>query len=519
MAERANFPASPIGNAATAGLLVTYFLVALWGAQVLGSRLAPTTLIWPAAGVGLALVLLRGIGVWPLIFAAAAARLAITADAGTWSVVAGSTLVNGAAAALEPVLAAWLIWRVAGENFLERAGPFILAMVVAAPIAALISALPLIVGAVSADLVTTYSTLGWLATWHTTAVSDAIGLLVLTPPIFIWMRRPPLRLERRHVFELLALGGVAALVLAVPDPGEPHYVLLGAHLAIALRVPLQWNAAAVGLSSCLYLSQALETLSPPAVYESFLSEITFVAALNLATYLAALLHSEEVRHLERREALLRDREHLLRELGKAEQGERQRIAAILHDNLQQLLVAAKMALSPSDRESRIHSLIDEAIEAARDLTMELHPPVLDERGLAAALYWLGQRFQELHGLEVRVEADEAAEPSDSETRYYLFQVARGLLMNVVKHAETDTAWLRLRRAENWLTLEVEDRGKGCDPAQFEQPESGQQGYGLFAMRQRVGLLGGHMRVSAENGCRITLSVPLSAGSGTAPGDL
>ncbi|MEX1082396.1 MAG: ATP-binding protein [Halofilum sp. (in: g-proteobacteria)] len=521
MPVRAVFPTSLISNAATAGLLVTYCLVALWGMPVLGPSLAPTTLTWPAAGIGLALVLLRGMGVWPLIFAAAAVLSAMTIEEGTWITVVGTALGNGAVAALEPMLAAWLIWRVAGEDYLERAGRFVLAMLVAAPVAALVATFPLVIGAISTDLVTIHSPdLGWLRTWHTTTASEALSLLMLTPVACIWARNPEWRLTPRQVFELLGLGSVAALVLTLPDPGQPHYLLFGAHLAIAFRLPLPWSAAAVALTSCVYLAQSaldLAAPTPPALYDSFLTEITFLLILNATTYVAALLKSEALAQAERRESMLREREAWLREregllraLGSAEQRERRRIAEILHDNLQQLLIAAKMAVASEP--ARAESILDEAISAARTLTVEMHPPVLDERGLAAAFHWLGDRFHELHGLAVHVEADEAADPTTPETAYYLFQAVRGLLMNVIKHAETDTAWLRLRETQGWLIVEVEDHGKGCDPSQLGHAEGEGHRYGHFAMRQRVELLGGEIHISGEHGCRVTLTVPLSTGA-------
>lgn len=257
MLARAKYPESPIGNAAAAGLLVAYFLVSLFGTNILGGRLAPTTLIWPASGVGLALVLLRGIGVWPLIFAAGVMRSAVSLYASPVPVMVGSALVNGFAAVLEPVLAAWLIWRVAGESYLERAGPFLLAMLVAAPVAVLAATVPMIVGQFTVGLVSTYAALGPFETWHAAAISHLMALLTLTPPIWLWTRHARPRLEIRRALELLAWLGLAAFALAIPEPAQPRYLLAAAHLAIALRLPLAWSATAVSLSSLVYLWQGM----------------------------------------------------------------------------------------------------------------------------------------------------------------------------------------------------------------------------------------------------------------------
>ena len=510
MAAVPKTPQQPIGNAATAGLLGAYFLVAWWGAEVFGGRVTPTTLVWPASGIGLALVLLRGLGVWPFIFAAGAVRTLLEPDGGTIPVVIASALLNGAASALEPILAAWLIWRLADGIFFRRAGPFMLAMLVAAPIAALVSALPLVAGATALDWIITYSTLAWLALWHSMAVADLMGLLTLAPPVYIWLREGNLPLKGREVVELLVLAGAAALIYTVPAPSQPDYLLLAIHLVIAHRLPLQWSAVAVAISSLVYLwknTLGMAGLSSAQLYESFLAAVTFVALLNVANYVTALLRAESLEHAERREALLHDRENLLRELGRAEQRERRRIADVLHDHFQQLLAAAKWALGLGDAD-RARALIDEVTKGMRDLTLELHPPVLDQFGLKAAFDWLSERYRNLHGLEVRVEADESAEPPTPEMRYYLFQAAQGLLMNVVKHANTDTAWLRLQQDESCFELEVEDQGEGCDSAHLDEAAGENlDKYGLSTIRKRVDLLGGRMEMTGENGCRVRITVP------------
>ena len=200
------------------------------------------------------------------------------------------------------------------------------------------------------------------------------------------------------MLELIGWLIAGALVLAIPDPGEPHYLLFGILLAIAFRMPLPWSSAAVAVTSVVYLWQGtlgLQELPAPALYDTFLAEITFVVVLNAATYVGALLHAETLANAERREALLREREELLQALGQAEQRERRRIAEILHDNLQQLLIAAKMAHTSGDVHGKLGPLIDEAVQAARDLTVELHPPVLDEQGLGAAFRWLGARYKDV----------------------------------------------------------------------------------------------------------------------------
>lgn len=199
------------------------------------------------------------------------------------------------------------------------------------------------------------------------------------------------------------------------------------------------------------------------------------------------------------------------QLSDAEQTERERVAHLLHEHLQQLLVAGKMSLeqyvSRGDKAvgERVRQLLAQAIEDTRTLAVDLHPPVLESEGLAGALRWLADYLEEL---ELHVDADDRAEPNSSQTRSFVFQAARELLLNVVKHAQTDTAWVRLRRCGGYVTVTVEDAGAGCDPEQLDAL-GGAHHFGLRTIRQRLELLGGWVELASERGkgCRITLAVP------------
>ena len=210
---------------------------------------------------------------------------------------------------------------------------------------------------------------------------------------------------------------------------------------------------------------------------------------------------------------------LAAELTQAEQRERRRLAEILHDHLQQLLVAAKMNADGLRRKSsdpdvqqsmqQICQLLDESIQASRSLTVELSPPVLYELGLGAAIRWLAQQQQQKYGLNIEVESDEEAEPDNDQTRALLFQAVRELLFNVIKYANVDRAHVSLtQHDENQLCITVLDNGVGFDPRSLESAgDAG--GFGLFSIRERLDVLGGRMLVDAKpgGGTRITLLAP------------
>ncbi len=222
---------------------------------------------------------------------------------------------------------------------------------------------------------------------------------------------------------------------------------------------------------------------------------------------------------ERRASQLRA---LASELTQAEHRERRRLAQLLHDHLQQMLVAGRMSVgalrrrlddADADRAlAGLDELLDQSIEASRSMSMELSPPILYDAGLGAALEWLGRHMQDKHHLAVDVEVDPAADPADEDIAVLLFQAARELLFNVVKHAGVQQASVHLSLADaEQLRLEVSDRGVGFDPADLlHSGEAGSTGFGLFSVRERLELLGGHLTVDSSpgQGTRMLMAAPL-----------
>ncbi|MCF7990967.1 MAG: ABC transporter substrate-binding protein [Thiohalocapsa sp.] len=212
-------------------------------------------------------------------------------------------------------------------------------------------------------------------------------------------------------------------------------------------------------------------------------------------------------------------------LTQTEQLERKRMAMLLHDHLQQLIVAAqiqvdraKRAANPGSMQAAAQSakqVLHEALEASRSLTVELCPPVLYELGLAGGLDWLGRRMREQHGLSVRLHADPAAEPDGDEARFLLFECARELLLNVVKHADAEHADLTLARpAPGEIHLEVADDGKGFDPDALTQRRPDAMHFGLFSIQQRIAHLGGRTELESvpDQGASVTLVLPNADGT-------
>jgi PAS domain S-box-containing protein len=218
---------------------------------------------------------------------------------------------------------------------------------------------------------------------------------------------------------------------------------------------------------------------------------------------------------------------LVSQLAQVEQQERRKLAQLLHDHLQQFLVAGKMQVSFILSRARGKDVLQAAeeadrllklsIDASRTLTVELCPPILYHSGLAAALAWLVSWKRERYGLKLEVVADQAADPDSESVRTLLFQSVRELLFNVVKHSGVKQARVTMQRTpDSQVRISVEDEGRGFDCARVNAPASGE--FGLFSIRQRLELVGGTLTVRSGpgRGTRVDLLAPIHVPSPAPP---
>ena len=202
----------------------------------------------------------------------------------------------------------------------------------------------------------------------------------------------------------------------------------------------------------------------------------------------------------------RQLQRLTLELSEAEDQERQRLAEILHDDLQQILAAAKFHLGllrhrvkqdPAQQAitGQIEHMLKEAIEKSRSLSHELSPAVLRHGDFGETLRWLAEQVQAKHGLVVHVHAFGRIEVQSEALTAFLYKASQETLFNVVKHARVNEARLRVRRLGRYVCLSVSDRGRGFDPQELKAAA----GFGLLSIRERIELLGGRMKIKSVPG--------------------
>jgi signal transduction histidine kinase len=255
-----------------------------------------------------------------------------------------------------------------------------------------------------------------------------------------------------------------------------------------------------------------------------------VRRFTLVSILQAALRARqwqyEVRNLhasleERVQARTEQVQKLATELTLSEQGERRRIAQILHDDLQQRLYSVnfqlstvRSALASQDPETveltlaEIEAAMGNAIEITRNLSVDLSPPVLYSKGLEEAIIWLGSQMEQQHGLVVTVQVVEPLPMPGEDLRVLLFQGVRELLFNVVKHAGVAKAVVALAYEEGQIRIEVSDQGLGFDT----DTHSAHTSQGLMRIAQRLQFMGGDMQIRScpGKGTCVTLYTPLGA---------
>ncbi len=210
-------------------------------------------------------------------------------------------------------------------------------------------------------------------------------------------------------------------------------------------------------------------------------------------------------------------------LMRAQDDERRRIAQMLHETTAQNLAALKMLLrrltrSPvelgkGDRDALAESLLlaDQSMTEIRTLSYLLHPPFLDEAGLLAALPWYGKGFADRSGIKVYLDLPDRLERLPLDTETALFRVVQESLINIHRHAGSETAHIRLRRDAETLVLEIADRGRGIPEGSLEDLQRGEGavGVGIAGMSERIEQLGGRLEITSDGqGTTIAVRLPL-----------
>ena len=220
----------------------------------------------------------------------------------------------------------------------------------------------------------------------------------------------------------------------------------------------------------------------------------------------------------RQSAQLRE---LSRRLIRAQDEERRHIARELHDSAGQTLTLLGMAIAhlAQNAAKSMPALTGEA-KATQELVQQLsrdirtasyllHPPLLDENGLAPALQWYVQGLAERSGMDIRLEIarDFGRLPLDMEL--LLFRLVQECLTNIHRHSGSKTARISIARKPAEIVASIEDNGKGIAADKLTEIRAGRAGVGIQGMRERLGHFQGVLNVESNlTGTGVYVSIPL-----------
>lgn len=268
----------------------------------------------------------------------------------------------------------------------------------------------------------------------------------------------------------------AGVLPAGLDPAQGAGLEAGAE-----RLPIVWQERTIG---CLLLGEK-EMGEVPHAQEKDLLQIV---AQQTALALAMLEQVEDLRQVPRR-------------ITQAQEAERKRIGADLHDAVQSRLTGLKFTLASLERQvapgSRAAELVSTGRaalqETAEELTAirsNLTPEIVASRGLVTALGGLAQQVQARRDVTVVLDAGEGLEGClDHAAQTELYRVFQQAVDNAVSHADPSRIAMRLRREGDRLLFEIADDGRGLPPISLAELVAGGH-YGLQSMADRISLLGG-----------------------------
>lgn len=314
----------------------------------------------------------------------------------------------------------------------------------------------------------------------------------------------------REALEHLLKTDIAVVLMDVSMPE-----LDGFELAEMIRQHPRFQRTAIIFISAVHLTDldrlkgyqrgAVDYISVPVVPELLRAKVSVFAELHRKTHQLEVLNSELRR--------------LSSSLIASQDEERRRIARELHDGLGQDLVAIKMMLdgilqqehsAPKKQVAAdVSTLIDRTIQQVRSISHLLHPPLLDEVGLRAALKWYLEGFTQRSGIETDLDVQPSSFPRMApELETAAFRIVQEALTNVFRHSGARKGWVTILKQDGQVVVTVRDDGKGISDyvAEF-RPDS--IGIGIGGMRQRVKEFGGELQLRNSNpGTVVEVVIPI-----------
>jgi two-component system, NarL family, sensor kinase len=339
---------------------------------------------------------------------------------------------------------------------------------------------------------------------HPTANTEPFGPLLAVAAVYAavalaaeLLGRP---LARPPVLAAVDLLLIAALVATSGGPfSELRYAFFLLPIGAALLLRPALTAAVSAGSLALYIAIAVaypEDAAGPGAVDFEVAQALFLAWMGGTATLLSMVLTRRSREIAQ---LATSRNRLLAEALQAEDFARRRLAESLHDDALQNLLAARQMLQAGDPADLVLPGLNQSVAQLRDAVFDLHPYLLEQAGLGAALDAVAQQAGRRAGFAARVTVDDEAE---GEHDALLFAIGRELVANAAKHSGAAHVEVTVRRHEDAVELVVADDGRGLDPSAVrEAPVTGH--IGLASCAERAQAAGGSLELGSGLGDRGT----------------
>ncbi|MDO8776852.1 MAG: MASE1 domain-containing protein [Burkholderiaceae bacterium] len=527
------------------GVTLLYAAAAIGGLMyaVVGSTV---TLVWAPSGIALAALLAYG---YRLSFGIALG--AFLANAWTGIPLAAAAVI-AMGNTLEALVGAFLLVRLARfRNALDRRRDVFALIVLAAIFSTMLSAS---VGVATLALGSVVSFGDYATVWLKWWLGDMMGVLVVTPPLLLWLSHSRPVLSPQKAVEALCL--VAALVLVshkifgAPElAGHGYYP---ASLAVfpfviwgALRFD-RWGASLVTLVVSVLAIWGTTQGTGPFVVDQPVDSLVRWCAFAIVVAVTGLLLAASVAEQRRAQADLKSshdgleqrvkertqaiadinadlrremaaRRRLENALIRVSEEQQQAIGRELHDGLGQHLTGLaffsatlqqklhERAQPEAEAARRIVELVNQATAMTRSVARGLYPAALEVGGLSAALEQLAEHTRSLQGMACVFRCGADVQVRDPLVAINLYRVAQEAVNNALKYSQANHLRIDLTRVEDRHRLAISDDGIGADPERIWHG----QGLGMHSMRYRASLLGGTFAIerNAHRGTTVVVMYP------------
>ncbi len=346
------------------------------------------------------------------------------------------------------------------------------------------------------------------------------------------LRRLMVRRDFWLIAVMLAVGAVlhyGAQIRSLPE--VPFALTRHAMERVLFLLPIVYAAFTCGIAGGLLTLAVAVLIMLPRVFfisptpgDAFMETVAVALVGGLMSWMietqerAKKLHQRALAELHKSEAKLR---FYLRQIIRAQEDERKRIARELHDDTIQALVVLSRRLDALDafreefpepavqRLEELRGLADDILQGVRRFSRDLRPPVLDDLGLVPALEWL---TAELSRDEINAELKVLGESRSlsPEVELVLFRIVQEALRNVKKHAQASRVLVKVQFEDARVKISVTDDGRGFRlPAAMDGlAEVGK--LGLIGMQERAQLVGATLEMQSEvdKGTVVVVDVPV-----------